>query len=46
MNTLRTKTAGTFRDKIINARGVETMLLRRTEHGWRIAHIHWSSRSR
>ena len=42
----RSKTSGTFRDKTVNARGVETMLLRRTEHGWRIAHIHWSSRSR
>ncbi len=42
----RSDTAGTFRDKTIDSRGVETMLLRRTEHGWRIAHIHWSSRPR
>ena len=42
----RSETSGTFRDKTINARGVETMLLRRTAHGWRIVHIHWSSRAR
>lgn len=42
----RSETSGIFRDKTINSRGVETMLLRRTEHGWRIVHIHWSSRSR
>ncbi|MCZ6727005.1 MAG: nuclear transport factor 2 family protein [Acidobacteria bacterium] len=42
----RSKTSGTFRDKAIDVRGVETMLLRRTEHGWRIVHVHWSSRSR
>lgn len=41
----RTATAGTFRDKKIDARGVETMLLRYTSDGWRIFHIHWSSRS-
>jgi len=35
-----------FHGKAIDVRGVETMLLRRTEHGWRIVHIHWSSRSR
>ncbi len=37
-------TTGTFRDREINTRGVETMLLRRTSEGWRIVHIHWSSR--
>jgi ketosteroid isomerase-like protein len=35
---------GTFRDRPINSRGVGTMLLRRTADGWRIVHIHWSSR--
>jgi ketosteroid isomerase-like protein len=34
---------GRFRDRAINSRSVETMLLRRTEGQWRIAHIHWSS---
>ncbi len=42
----RSETSGTFRDKTINSWGVETMLLRRTEYGWLIAHIHWSSRGR
>lgn len=41
----RTATTGTFRDKEIDARGVETMLLRHSSEGWRIFHIHWSSRS-
>lgn len=35
---------GTFRERAVDARGVETMVLRRTTEGWRIAHIHWSSR--
>lgn len=35
--------AGTFRNRAINSRSVETMLLRRTGGQWRIAHIHWSS---
>ncbi len=37
-------TTGTFRGRPINSRGVETMILRRTEERWRITHIHWSSR--
>jgi ketosteroid isomerase-like protein len=39
-----TRAAGTFRDREINRRVVETMVLRRTSRGWRIVHIHWSSR--
>jgi ketosteroid isomerase-like protein len=35
---------GTFRERPIDVRGVETMLLRHTADGWRIVHIHWSSR--
>ncbi len=42
----RSETAGTFRSREVDARGVETVLLRQTEDGWRIVHIHWSSRSR
>lgn len=42
----RSETSGTFRSREIDARGVETMLLRQTDDGWRIVHIHWSSRSR
>ena len=34
---------GTFRDRPINSRSVETMVLRKTEGRWRIIHIHWSS---
>lgn len=39
-----TRTTGTFRDREISSLGLETMVLRRTGDGWRIAHIHWSSR--
>lgn len=42
----RSETRGIFRDREIDALGVETVLLRRDEHGWRIVHIHWSSRPR
>jgi hypothetical protein len=42
----RSETSGTFRGKEIDILGTESVLLRRGEHGWRIAHIHWSSRSR
>ena len=34
---------GTFRDRPVNSRSVETMVLRKTEERWRIIHIHWSS---
>ena len=34
---------GTFRDRPVNTRSVETMVLRKTEGRWRIIHIHWSS---
>ena len=39
-----TRAAGTFRERSVNSRGVETAVLRRTADGWRIVHIHWSSR--
>lgn len=35
---------GTFRGEDVEARGTETMVLVRTPDGWRIRHIHWSSR--
>ena len=35
---------GTYRDRAIDARGVETIVLARTDEGWKIRHIHWSSR--
>ncbi|MEX0645114.1 MAG: DUF2231 domain-containing protein [Parvularculaceae bacterium] len=34
---------GEFRGRNIHSRTMETMALRRTAPGWRIAHIHWSS---
>lgn len=34
---------GTFRNRAINSRSVETMVLRRLDKHWRIVHIHWSS---
>ena len=40
----QTKTTGTFREREINSRGVETMVLVRRDEGWRIVHVHWSSR--
>ncbi len=42
----RTRTTGSFRDREIDSSGVETMVLRKGEGGWKIVHIHWSSRSR
>lgn len=39
-----TRTTGTFSGRAIDSRGTETMLLRRTTEGWRIVHVHWSSR--
>lgn len=37
---------GTFREREIDSQGAELMVLRRTEAGWRIEAIHWSSRNR
>lgn len=37
---------GTFRGREINSAGAELMVLVRTPQGWRIAAIHWSSRTR
>lgn len=37
-------TTGTFEGKPVDAITLETMILRRTSDGWRIVHIHWSSR--
>lgn len=41
----RSRTTGRFRDRDINSLGVESMILRRGTEGWRIVHIHWSSRA-
>lgn len=37
-------TTGSYKGKAINSVTLETMMLRQTANGWRIAHIHWSSR--
>lgn len=42
----RTETDGTVREKPIHLAGTETMILEKTPEGWRIIHIHWSSRSK
>jgi ketosteroid isomerase-like protein len=38
------RTTGQFRSRDIDSCGAETMVLVRTAEGWRIRHIHWSSR--
>lgn len=37
------RTEGTFKDRPINSRGAELMVLTKTPDGWRIRAIHWSS---
>ncbi len=34
---------GTFRNQPVHSRLMETMILKRMDEDWRIAHIHWSS---
>ena len=33
---------GTYKRKAVNRRTTETMLLRRSDGGWKITHVHWS----
>lgn len=42
--TASTHTRGRVRERDVDARGAETLVLTRTADGWRIRHIHWSSR--
>jgi ketosteroid isomerase-like protein len=42
----RFETTGTFEGEPVATRGTETMLLERREQGWRIVHVHWSSRKK
>lgn len=35
---------GTFQDREADAHGTETIVLVSTEEGWKIRHVHWSSR--
>lgn len=37
-------TTGEWREREIDSHGTETMVLVRTSEGWRIRHVHWSSR--
>jgi len=40
-----TRTTGRYKDKPVDRVSTETMVMRRTADGWRIVHIHWSSRA-
>ena len=42
----RSETRGMFREKEVDLLGVETVVLQHSDRGWRIVHIHWSSRSK
>jgi len=42
--TSMSRTTGTYRDRAIDSRGAELMVLTRQEGRWRIRAIHWSSR--
>ena len=37
------RTTGTYKGKALDLVTTETMVLRRSGHGWKIVHIHWSS---
>ncbi len=39
------RATGKYKDKAVDRVTTETMILRKTTEGWRIAHIHWSSRA-
>ena len=41
--TSASRTQGTFKERPINSRGAELMVLTKTPDGWRIRAIHWSS---
>lgn len=38
------RVTGTFRGEQVDSGGTETLVLERRPDGWRIVHIHWSSR--
>ncbi len=40
------RTTGNFQGKPVDRTTAETMILRRSGKGWKIAHIHWSSAAR
>jgi ketosteroid isomerase-like protein len=43
--TTRGRVRGTFRGRAIDSLTTETMVLMRASKGWRIVHIHWSSKA-
>lgn len=40
-----TRAGGRYKDKPVDRLSTESMVLRNTADGWRIVHIHWSSRA-
>lgn len=42
--TSESRTTGQWRGRDVDAHGTESIVLVRTPHGWRLRHIHWSSR--
>lgn len=42
--TSESRATGRYKDKAVDQLTTETMVLRKTADGWRIVHIHWSSR--
>jgi len=39
----RSRLSGRYKDKDIDLDSTETLVMARTEAGWRIVHVHWSS---
>ena len=39
----RSRLSGRFKDKDLDLDSTETLVMSRTEAGWRIVHVHWSS---
>ncbi len=42
--TTRSRITGRHKDKDVDILSTESMMLKNTSEGWRIVHIHWSSR--
>lgn len=43
--TSESRTTGRYKDKAVDRLSTESMVLKKDAAGWRIVHIHWSSRS-
>jgi len=39
----RSKTTGTYKGKVLNYQGMETLVLEKQHGEWKIVHIHWSN---